>query len=199
MSLLFETIKVAQNALLDLDYHRARVNRSRCRLFSANDEWDLRSLIQLPELDPDVVYKCRFVYGEKVQSVEVQPYVMRTVRTLKLVECPAIEYSLKYADRSSLDKVKQENPSYDDVIFVQNNKITDCSFANIVFYDGMKWVTPAKPLLKGTKRQKYLDSQVIFEQDITVSDLKLFTKARIINAMIDLDDCPDIPAGNIAR
>jgi len=197
MSPLFETIKVANRTLFNLDYHNARVNRSRQTLYNAGDTWDLQSLIRLPELDPDKVYKCRFIYDTKVQAVEFQPYIIRKIRTLKLVEYPDISYRLKYLDRSMLDKAKQENKDYDDVIFVVNNRITDCSFANMVFYEGTRWVTPATPLLRGTKRQKYIDEKKIVEQDITVPGIKLFAKARIINAMIDLEDCPDIDIHDI--
>ena len=198
MSLLFESIKVANNVLLNVGYHNARVNHARRKLFMASDDWDLNELIQLPELDRSLVYKCRFVYDTKPHSITFQPYIMRQIRALKLVECPEIDYSLKFLDRSALDFVKQQYMCFDDIIIVQNNRLTDCSFANIVFNDGIKWITPATPLLRGTKRQKYIGAQVIFEQDIAVSDMKQFTQARIINAMIDLDESPVISMDNIA-
>jgi len=197
MSLLFETIKVANNTLLNLDYHNARISQARRKLFGADDNWDLQTLIQLPELNSNLVYKCRLIYDEYLQSLEFQPYNMRILHTLKLVESPEIDYGLKYLDRSALDLIKQDNSNFDDIIIVQSNRLTDCSFANIVFYDGEKWLTPGSPLLKGIKRQKYIDHQMIFEQDIVVSDLKFFTKARIINAMIDLEESQDILMDNI--
>ena len=199
MSLLFETIKVANNTLLNLDYHNARVNQTRRKLFGADDNWDLQTLIRLPELNSNLVYKCKFIYDKYLHSMEYQPYTMRILQTLKLVESPEIDYSLKYLDRSALDLIKQDNRNFDDIIIVQNNRLTDCSFANIIFYDGAKWLTPSSPLLKGIKRQKYIDHQVIFEQDIIVSDLKFFTKARIINAMIDLEESQDILMDNIIK
>ncbi len=189
---LFETIKVAGNTLFNPDYHNARVNQARHSLYHTNDTWDLNSLIQLPELNPDVVYKCRFLYNRDAHAVEFLPYTRREVRTLKLVDCPGLDYHLKYLDRTALEKVRQENTQFDDVIFVQNNRITDCSFANIVFFDGNRGVTPSSPLLKGTKRQKYIDDGVVFEDDILVTDLPRFTRARLINAMIDLSESTDV-------
>ena len=197
MSLLFETIKVVNNSLLNLDYHNERVNRSRKQLFSADEDWDLASLIALPELNPQLVYKCKFLYLEEVVAIEFHSYTIKPIRTLKLVDSPEIEYDLKYFDRSELDVIKLSNHQTDDIIIVQNQRLTDCSYANIVFSDGQKWFTPSTPLLKGTKRQKYIEDHVISEADITTFDLRLFTKARIINAMIDLEECSDIRMENI--
>ena len=65
--------------------------------------------------------------------------------------------------------------------------ITDTSIANIAFYDGEKWLTPKRPLLKGTTRARYLKSGLVIEKDIFVDDIKLFTKVALMNAMIDFD------------
>ena len=196
MSLLFETIKVVNKTLINIDYHNARVNRSRQELFNAIDAWDLRS-IAIPPLDSGQVYRCKLVYLKKIISIKFYPYTIRPLRTLKLIECPDLDYSYKYFDRSNLEILKLSNNQADDIIIVQHGRITDCSYANIVFYDGAKWVTPANPLLKGTKRQQYIDNQLIFERDITISDLQYFTNARIINAMFDLEESPDILMENI--
>src|SRR6266542_4193061 len=178
---LFETIKVVGNSLLNVDYHNARVNESRNNLLGLQEEWDLQELIKLPSLLTGTVYKCRFVYDANVLAVEFHPYNMRQLQTLKLVECPAIQYSFKYLDRKALDEVKQQNSQFDDIVIVQNGMITDCSFANVVFFDGTKWITPCTPLLKGTKRQKHINERMIFEREVAVKDLKFFNKIRIIN------------------
>ncbi len=197
MSLLFETIKVSDNILHNLNYHNERVSESRRTLFSTCEEWNLQSIIHLPELYPGITYKCRFNYADTIKSIEFQVYTLRSIKTLKMVNCPDLVYNHKFLDRTSLEQIKQDNKEYDDVIFIREGRLTDCSFANIVFYDGMKWITPSTPLLKGTKRQKYIDSNLIFEEDITVTDLKRFTHARLINAMIDLEDSCNILINNI--
>ena len=85
----------------------------------------------------------------------------------------------------------------DDILIIKNNKITDTSFTNIAFYDGIKWVTPAFPLLKGTKRQKLIDENKIIEVDILLSDLNKFKKAILFNSMLDLEDQMYIEIDNI--
>jgi 4-amino-4-deoxychorismate lyase len=196
MSLLFETIKVVNRMLVDVKYHNDRLNRTRRALFNATDQWDLAALIPIPDIDPLIKYKCKVLYEERIDHLEFIPYIIKPVRSLELVECPDLEYSYKFTDRERLSLLKGKQQS-DDIIVVKNNWITDCSYANIVFFDGEKWITPSTPLLRGTKRQRYLDEKRIVEQEILVSDVKLFSKARIINAMIDLEDCPDIQIDDI--
>ena len=192
MFLLCESIKFTQNCLYNIDYHNFRLNIARKALFNDTSAWDLKSLIQIPALDADKIYKCRFLYNRDDFEVEFIPYSRRNVRTLKLVHINDIEYQYKYVDRTMLDKIKQENNEYDDVVYVKDNHITDCSFANLVFYNGNQWITPSTPLLKGTKRQKYIDQGVVQEREVLVSDLENFSKVRLINAMIDIEESNDV-------
>ena len=75
---------------------------------------------------------------------------------------------------------------------MKNGLITDTSYANIVFWDGQNWLTPSTPLLAGTKRARLLHESKIKEAEIRVDDLIKYEKARIINALNDLDDSQDI-------
>jgi 4-amino-4-deoxychorismate lyase len=84
-----------------------------------------------------------------------------------------------------------------DVLIVKNGLITDTSFANIAFSDGNKWYTPDTPLLKGTQRAYYLAQGILTERRISPADLRGFTKARLINAMLDLNTGNDITMDNV--
>src|SRR4030042_6883781 len=98
---LLETIKVKENRLYHIAYHNNRVNASRKALFGSTRPWDLSEIIRIPELDPAVTYRCRFLYTEKPGTAEFMPYVTRIVMKLHLVDCGDLEYSFKYADRSA--------------------------------------------------------------------------------------------------
>src|ERR1035437_7330028 len=123
MSLLFETIKIINNTIFNIDYHNKRVNESRWQLLKQTDSWDLRDLIVIPETDLNLTYKCKLVYSKELQSIEFQRYTFRKLQTLKLVECPDIEYSCKYLDRTQLDTLKQTYYQTDDIIIVKNQQI----------------------------------------------------------------------------
>ena len=86
---------------------------------------------------------------------------------------------------------------HSEILILKNGLITDVSFANIAFYDGKGWYTPDSPLLKGTKRAYYIEKGLLIEKRISPADLPKYQKARLINAMLDLEDSHDILIGNI--
>jgi 4-amino-4-deoxychorismate lyase len=195
---LLETIKVCNREILNINYHNERVNRSRFELVGVRNKWDIGKFIPIPKrLLENVIYKCRFIYYSEVISLEFIPYTIHKIETLGLVISNDLEYNHKFSDREKFEQLKQSRPGTDDIIIVKDKQITDCSFANLVFFDGTKWITPKNPLLKGTKRQKYLEEKVISEQIIAPEDLKQFSRLRLINAMIDLEESYDIPIKNI--
>ena len=91
--------------------------------------------------------------------------------------------------------LKKEN--CDDVFIIKDGMVTDTSYCNIVFDTGNKLITPSTPLLKGVKRQQLLNEKIIEEQEIKQTDIKLFSKAFLINSMFDLDDKMEIAVKNI--
>ena len=139
------------------------------------------------------------VYGKDIEAIEFKPYQPRTIKSLKLVEDDEIDYAFKYADRESINLLYERRGTYDDILIVKNNLITDTSFCNIIFFDGQKWVTPELPLLKGTKRQQLLDEGIINEARILVEDLGSFKKFMLINAMLDFDENRSLSIHGIER
>jgi 4-amino-4-deoxychorismate lyase len=199
MCQLFETIKVKDNRLHHMAYHNNRVNASRLALFGSAKPWDLSEIIRIPELDPAVTYRCRFLYAREPEKTEFIPYVRRIIQKLVVVDGHDLEYAFKFADRTAFDTLKAgiPDPERSDILLVKNDRITDTSFSNIILWDGNAWYTPAVPLLRGTKREYYLDQKIIQLRDIRVNDLPDYKTARLINAMLDIDDGEDIPVGNI--
>jgi 4-amino-4-deoxychorismate lyase len=196
MSLLFETIKCLNGVLHNIDAHTARMNRSRSVVFGCTDTIDLRETIQVPAKNDGIVYKCRVEYSRTIDRIQFLPYTIKIVNTIALVESDSAEYDHKWVDRSIFDKLL-ENTGTDDILIIKNGLITDASIANVVFFNGTNWVTPSTPLLRGTKREQLLRDKKIFEAEIRKGDLHLFTQAKLINAMIDLEESPIIGMRNI--
>jgi len=196
MCLLLESIRIYNRIPENIERHNARMNNSRSQLFGSLDRIDLRDVIEIPSDLTNGVFKCRVVYKEAIQRIEFLPYIPRTITTLRLVQDDTVEYEHKYLDKSRIECLVEKSGT-DDILIVKHNLITDASFANVVFFDGTSWVTPAQPLLRGTKRQSLLDTGKIQEEDIAVSDLKHFQKAILINAMLDYDERVIIEMKNI--
>jgi len=172
------------------------MNFSRQEIYSCKNFIYFDDLLKVPENMQTTIVKCKVEYRKEIENIEFTVYNPRIINSLQLVYDDKISYSYKFSDRSSLENLKK-NITADEILIVKNGFITDTSFSNIVFFNGTKWVTPSTPLLKGTKRQYLLDMKLIFEQKIKPEDLIKFTKAKLINTMLDLDNCLEIDAKNI--
>ncbi len=194
---LLETVKVKNSLLQNVGYHNERLNRSKRELYGSTGDINLERAVRIPENLTADVYKCRIVYSTDIYSVSFERYTPRKINSLKLVECNDIDYRYKYAERTKLDELLKSKGDCDEILIVKNGLITDTSFSNIIFFDGYKWITPSYPLLKGTKRQQLLDDDKIIEASVTPADLSKFQYAKLINAMVDIEDGGIIEIGNI--
>lgn len=197
MSPLFETIKVKDRQFFNLDFHNARMNDARKKLYNCTDLIDLNKVLYLPKSVGPQIHKCKVIYEKDIVSIHFQPYHFREIKTLKVVHDDDINYGVKSIDRTHLNQLFQKRESCDDVLIIKNNNITDTSYANIIFFDGKRWVTPSSSLLKGTKRAKLLKEKEIIEKNITIEMLPDFQKAKLINAMMNIEDTQPIEMKNI--
>lgn len=189
MAELIETIKISGRQIQNIEYHNERFNRTRKDLFGITVEIDLQDSIGIPEEISDDVYKCRVTYGKEILAVEFVPYIPKKVNSLKLVVDSEIDYAYKYKDRKHFEDLLS-GVKEDEILIVKNGCITDTSYSNIAFYDGAEWITPTTYLLNGTKRRQLLDSGIIREEIIRVSDVHRFQSCKLINAMLDWDESP---------
>jgi 4-amino-4-deoxychorismate lyase len=157
----------------------------------------LASAISVPADCASGVYKVRVLYRETIEKIEITPYLFRSVKSLKIVHHETIDYHLKYTDRQILQELYARRGICDDIIIVKNGLVTDSFAANLLFFDGKKWITPTTPLLKGTQRQFLLDRGIISEQEIREEEVKTYQKVGLINAMINFDEMPVIPIKRI--
>lgn len=194
---LFEVLRVQEGKLQNIDYHNNRMNKALSKIFGLKDPIFLEKEIRIPNNLNNQVHKCRIIYTSKIEKIEFELYQLRKINSLKLVTHNSIDYSVKYYDRKIINELFEKRGSCDDILIIKNKFVTDISYANIVFWDGSQWITPSSPLLHGTKRQQLIDEQKIFEKEIKIKDIQSFEKARIINAMIDLEESNDILINNI--
>jgi len=178
--LLLETIKIEDGTICNLPYHQARCNESRNALFHTQDTLDLSKLIQAPKQG---LYRCRILYRAKLHSIEYIPYIPKNIHTLRIIPS-TIDYTYKYADRAIFNTLLEENRDVDEIIIEKKGLLTDTTISNIAFYDGEKWLTPAKPLLHGTMRAKLIDEGFLTTADIGREILQHCTQVALINAMI---------------
>lgn len=183
MSLLLETIRINNGAPQHLQWHQVRLERSQAAAFSDYEPMDLAAILTKISFPEKGVFKCRITYGQHLEKVEIERYRRRKINSLQLVEAGNLDYSLKWADRSGIAALFARKGTADDILMVKNGLLTDTSYANIALFDGEKWFTPATPLLEGTCRARLLSEGLLTEADLRPSDLRLFRKIRLFNAM----------------
>lgn len=130
------------------------------------------------------IMKCRIVYAQSPLSIVLEPYTVREVRSLKLVDGADIDYTYKSTDRTPLTNLFSLRGGADDVLIVKDGRITDTSIGNVALLIRGKWLTPATPLLKGTRRKALLDEGVVEEGDIRPDDIQDCKSIMVFNAMI---------------
>lgn len=214
MCRFIETVRIENSSIKNIYYHNRRLNRTRKAFFPNSIPVDLEEiithameqntdlagsehgqsnscLIQVRENSQENKYfkkiktfKCRIVYSENIESVEILPYSVRQINSLHTVICNDIDYSFKYELREKIAELFTMKGVCDDILIIKNNLVTDTSFANVLFSDREKFYTPDSPLLKGTMREKLIYEKKVKEIKITQDDIKRFDFITLINAMI---------------
>ncbi|TNF39871.1 MAG: hypothetical protein EP310_09870 [Bacteroidetes bacterium] len=197
MSQLFETIKCSNGKLFNMEFHQSRYEKACREFFGFSTHINLIDSIDIPEFAKTGLYRCRVTYSKEIDKIEFIPHQYREIKSLKIIKDNEIEYHFKYNNRDGLNRLFEQRGICDDIIIVKNGMITDSSFANIVFFDGIKWRTPDSPLLHGTQRAKLLKENKISECRITYNNISKYTKAGLINALNNLETMPQIEISNI--
>ncbi len=168
----------------NLDLHQERLNNT-CFNFFGESLHNLSDL--LPKIDDARKHKVRFTYDNSDYTCEALPYAKLPIQSLQLINTTWFDYSFKYEDRSTLQELLS-SASADEVIICIDGLVTDCSYANLAFWDGKNWLTPERPLLEGVKRSLLLSQGKIKKAAILCDEIAAFEKVSLINAMLDLGD-----------
>ncbi|WP_101688330.1 aminotransferase class IV [Dysgonomonas massiliensis] len=193
-----EAIKLLDATFYNLAYHQERIDRTQDTL--GRNRIDLKKHLQsIPDSARKGLFKCRIVYSDRIESVEYIPYSLPTINKVAIVIDDDISYDFKSTDRSRLNELRNEAKS-DEIIIVKNGLITDGFATNLVFEaeDGTLY-TPKSYLLSGTKRQSLIDVGRIEERQISIEDLRYYTRIHFINAMIDLEDNMSIEIDDLVK
>ena len=192
---LLETIRFENGVFNNTEYHFRRVRQSANDCFNEPLQFNPEQVLYKAQKsfeEKKGLFKFRLLYDALQHQWEFISYQLPKIKSLKLIIDNQIEYSHKYSDRVKLNQLRKQRGDNDDILIIKNGEVTDTSFANIIFYDGQRWLTPKHPLLPGTQRAYLLETGTIFEAIITPGDVSKFQKIRIINAMIRLVDEVDV-------
>ena len=183
-----ETLCLESGVVRNLHYHEARLNATRQYFWKGSTPIVLAQYLSgLSNVAGRL--KVRVVYGEYgVTEVTSQPYTMRRIASLRLVNNDTIDYSFKSTDRSALNALVAQCGECDEVLIVRRGEITDTSYTNVAFLENKQWYTPARPLLCGTMRASLLDAGLLTECTIRCEELGNYSAIMLFNAMISFGE-----------
>lgn len=191
-TLFLETISIKNAKAALLSWHLRRMQETQREIFGYTYLSEL-SLHCPFTTSKKKQLKCRIIYDKEIKQIQFSVYTPKKIKQLRIVEAPQLDYHLKYAKRDMIDRLKAHCDEYTDIIITQQGRITDCSFANIVLFDGHNYVTPQYYLLNGLQRQYLLKTGMITSKEITVADLRHYKTLYLINAMLNWDSKIAIP------
>jgi 4-amino-4-deoxychorismate lyase len=177
----FETIKCFDQEIFHLAYHKKRISNT------IGLNINLEEYIYPPN---EKFLKCKVIYNEDdILNIEYQEYKKKLINNFKFVVDDNINYDKKSTNRDHINSLlkMEKNKNIDEIIIVKNSLITDTSIANIAIFEENIWLTPKKPLLYGTTRQRYIDNGILKEANIDINRFKKAKKIALLNAMIDFD------------
>lgn len=187
-----ETIKVLNGDTPDIKEHAQRVRATLRHFYSkSKEEFDLiLSVSEILDREREKIsnglFKLRVVYSDRFISWTLIPYIPKTIKRLKVVECDAIDYPFKFENRTAIESLLSYKDNCDDILIVKKGVVTDTSYSNIVFERMGSLYTPESYLLAGTKRAKLIRDGIISEEKIRPCDIDKYDKAYLINSMLDL-------------
>lgn len=190
--MLIETIRIFRRKAENLPWHQARLEHAQNVLFGKTGTIDLEHVVKIPRGLGQGLYKCRVLYDIQVNTVDFEPYFPKVIKRVALVHNDEINYSFKFADRHLLQQLLHQSGA-DEIILVKHGFITDTSFSNLAFFDGTRWLTPATPLLEGTRRTQLISAGDLIPAEIKVADLAHFQSFKLINALLPMEESQTLP------
>ena len=188
MSQFFESIQLNDGLICNLNQHQVRVSRTLKAFGMPENNIELAEIIKTIPLPPKGLYKLRISYGlEGNFHFEIQPYQYKKVLNFALMDIEGQEYDFKFENRDWINEALLQSGK-DEVIMHAAGFVKDSSYANIVFFDGTQWYTPAEPLLEGTQRARLLKEGIIQAKAIHIDELDSFHSFKLINAMLDWEN-----------
>ncbi len=189
MSLFFETIRIQNGKIYNLNLHQKRLDQTIKAIFKKPSQISLEKEITIPK--GDALFRCKVIYDTKIKDINFYPYTPKHIEKIALVDS-SISYRYKSTNRSCFEELLKNHPNYDDILIIKDDLLRDTTIANIALYDGLNWYTPTNPLLKGTYREYMIRQKELKMKNLTKKELKICTKFAIMNAMIGFKELKHI-------
>ena len=178
-----ESIQLNDGVFKRLDCHQERIRKAMLAFYPTHKIINLFEFLSNTSFPSEGLYKCRLVYDFEIREIVCSPYIKRDIHSLRFVETGMESHPYKMEDRNELNAAFACRGGCDEIILVKDGLVTDTSFSNIAFYDGLNWYTPRVPLIYGVNRTRLIEQGVLIEKDIQLSEVMNFQLVSLFNAM----------------
>jgi 4-amino-4-deoxychorismate lyase len=193
MSQFFESIRINDGIAENLNFHQARVHKTLNAFDASHNSIELTTIVQELVLPTLGLFKLRISYDLNGNyEAKCNPYQYKQINHFALFDIKGKSYDYKYENRDWINEALVQSGK-DEIMMHEDGLIKDCSYTNIVFFDGANWYTPESPLLEGTQRAKLIQEGIIISKALYVDDIPNFIKFKCINAMIHWEDAINYP------
>jgi 4-amino-4-deoxychorismate lyase len=195
----FESIQVNEGLVCNLKEHQDRVSRTLKAFGMLENTIELAEIVKTIAIPKNGLNKLRLSYGlDGKHQNEIIPYQYKNIANFKFVDIKGQRYDFKFENRAWINEALLQSGSA-EIMMHDAGFIKDSSYANIVFFDGSQWYTPAEPLLEGTQRAKLLKEGIIQAKAIHMDELDSFHSFKLINAMLDWENAKAYSVSLIAK
>jgi 4-amino-4-deoxychorismate lyase len=193
MSQFFESIRFNDGIAENLNFHQARVHKTLNAFDASHNSIELTTIIQELVLPTLGLFKLKISYDLNGNyEAKCNPYQYKQINHFALVDIKGQSYDYKYENRDWINEALAQSGK-DEIMMHDDGLIKDCSYTNIIFFDGVNWHTPQSPLLEGTQRAKLIQEGIIISKALHINDLPNFIEFKCINAMIHWEDAINYP------
>lgn len=192
---LFETLLVLNGQVQNLSYHQQRFEQAVRELFGIRPNFALAEILVVPAEFQQGKVRCRIDYNAENFTIKFAPHTPKKIEYFRCIEVKNWDYHLKFSNRTQFDSL--DILPNEEVIIINNGKISDCSVGNLLFLKQGIWYSPQDYLLKGTQLTKLLMQKKVKPAQITRQDLSRYEKVMLINALNPFDEQRALPCSQI--
>ena len=179
-----ESIRYENGQAYNLQLHQQRVDATFDHYYKDSAPISLADIIAAHPHAEEGLYKLRILYNRELLEIEYQPYHHPQFTEYALIDIPDdYSYRFKSTDRQLFNHIGQQYPPHVLPLLVQQGRITDSTYTNLIFTQQGRWYSPNTPLLMGTMLQSLINEGRVQLTEIRAEDINQYDSIIPINAI----------------
>lgn len=183
---LFETLSLINGKFQNLSFHQERMDHAFNDYLKVKPNFNLSDIV-IPNEYQQGIFRCRIDYNINKYEMQISPYTPRKIEQFQCVHVENFDYSFKFTDRKRLDSFKNLQKTNQEILIINNGKVSDCTIGNLLFLKNSRWYSPKDYLLKGTQLAYLLEQSLVELVTINTKDLLEYEAVMMINALNPFD------------